>query len=423
MKKQMIISALLVTGVLQTQALESKIELKAPWTVNVEVKDGGKTVSQSFTIDPSPVKSVEREVYKDIKAWNPKNAAWQQQALSAIKSQECNTFNILKKDSLRLTDESGKTVYVRGKDYEADEAKGTFGKLGDPATPFPVVAGYQYQPRRLDSIILTADGKLALIKGEPRISVPEMPAIASGDRRIANIYIRGAVDGLTANDIYPVNPPVYAASSDVAEKLLPKTLAKLRNGEKIKIVAYGDSVTDGNYLPDQKSQRWQSQTVELLKKRFPKADIELVTVAKGGKNSSYFVDGENLFAQQLLTQKPDLVIQEFVNDSWISRPDFDKYYPYYLKEFRANNIEWIIIAPHFVYGMDERKSDPRPYVKMIKEFAAQNNIALADGSLRFNQIHQAGIPLDTLMLNSFNHPDPRGMKLFAESILALFPEQ
>jgi len=422
MKSQIILSALLMGGPV-IFAIESKIEVKTPWTIAVEVKDNGKTLSQNFTIDPSPVKTVEREVYKDIKVWNPKHAAWQQQALATVKSQECNTFNILKKDSLRLTDESGKTVYVRGKDYEADEARGTFGKLENSAVTFPAIASYQYQPRRLDSIVLTADGKLALIKGEPRINVPEMPAIAPGDRRIANIYLRGAVDGITANDIFPVNPPVYPVCSDVAEKLLPKTLAKLRNGEKIKIVAYGDSVTDGNYLPDQKSQRWQSQTVELLKKRFPKADIELVTVAKGGKNSSYFVDGDNLFARQLLTQKPDLVIQEFVNDSWISQPDFDKYYPYYLKEFKAGNTEWILLTPHYIYGMDERKDDPRPYVKMLKDFTAQNNIALADGSLRFHQIHQAGIPLDTLMLNSFNHPDQRGMKLFAESILALFPEQ
>ena len=32
-----------------------------------------------------------------------------------------------------------------------------------------------------------------------------------------------------------------------------------------------------------------------------------------------------------------------------------------------------------------------------------------------------GIPYNTLMLNSINHPDERGMKLFADSLMELFP--
>jgi hypothetical protein len=48
-------------------------------------------------------------------------------------------------------------------------------------------------------------------------------------------------------------------------------------------------------------------------------------------------------------------------------------------------------------------------------------VALADASLRWGRLWRQGIPYSTLMLNSINHPDARGMKLFADSLMALFP--
>ncbi len=33
-----------------------------------------------------------------------------------------------------------------------------------------------------------------------------------------------------------------------------------------------------------------------------------------------------------------------------------------------------------------------------------------------------GIPYTTLELNAINHPDERGMKLFADALMALFPQ-
>jgi hypothetical protein len=65
--------------------------------------------------------------------------------------------------------------------------------------------------------------------------------------------------------------------------------------------------------------------------------------------------------------------------------------------------------------------DPRPYVKGLRRFAARNPVALADASLRYGRLWRQGIPYSTLMLNSINHPDARGMGLFADSLMALFP--
>jgi hypothetical protein len=64
--------------------------------------------------------------------------------------------------------------------------------------------------------------------------------------------------------------------------------------------------------------------------------------------------------------------------------------------------------------------DPRPYVRGLRQFAAKHDVALADASLRYGRLWRQGIPYNTLMLNAINHPDGRGMRLFADALIALF---
>ena len=69
----------------------------------------------------------------------------------------------------------------------------------------------------------------------------------------------------------------------------------------------------------------------------------------------------------------------------------------------------------------EIDNDPRPYVTGLRQFAAKRNVALADASLRYGRLWRQGIPYVTIMVNAINHPDARGMKIFADSLMALFP--
>ena len=65
--------------------------------------------------------------------------------------------------------------------------------------------------------------------------------------------------------------------------------------------------------------------------------------------------------------------------------------------------------------------DPRPYVAGLREFGPEHKVALADASLRYGRLWRQGIPCSALMLNSINHPDARGMKIFADALMELFP--
>jgi hypothetical protein len=126
--------------------------------------------------------------------------------------------------------------------------------------------------------------------------------------------------------------------------------------------------------------------------------------------------------------KPDLIVSEFVNDAGLNPQQVEERYSQLLADFKAIGAEWIILTPHYVrpdwMGLSSQRdidNDPRPYVAGLRQFATKHSVALADASLRYGRLWRQGIPYNTLMLNGINHPNPQGMTLFADSLMALFP--
>ena len=188
----------------------------------------------------------------------------------------------------------------------------------------------------------------------------------------------------------------------------------------------------GTYVPDWEHNRWQEQFVARLKARFRHANIELLTEAWGGRNTSSYL-GEPLgsphnYQEKVLALKPDLIISEFVNDAGLKPAQVNERYGKLLANFQGIGAEWIILTPHYVrpdwMGLNRERDiddDPRPYVTGLREFAPQHHVALADASRRYGRLWRQGIPYSSLMLNSINHPDARGMKIFADALIELFP--
>ena len=126
--------------------------------------------------------------------------------------------------------------------------------------------------------------------------------------------------------------------------------------------------------------------------------------------------------------KPDLIVSEFVNDAGLKPAQVEERYSRFLTDFQQIGAEWIILTPHYTrpdwMGLTRQReidNDPRPYVAGLREFALKHKIALADASLRWGRLWRQGIPYQTLLSNAINHPDARGMQLFADSLLELLP--
>lgn len=379
--------------------------------------------------------AVTDERHDRLPLWVPSEPGWARtgRVLGCIYLDHV-AFRTLQGDSL-VVEGAGGIRYERGKDYEVEADWAALGRLegGRIGPDTPVLLSYRVATRRLDSVVLTAPphARLELREGQPHLATPVPPDLAPGEKRLANVWIPSGLARLGAANLFPITETRYPVPRKPrpapAAKLLPRTLAKLQSGEPLKILAWGDSVTAGYLGKDQ----WQEQFVEQLKHRFPKAHITLVTNGWGAHTSNDYVTAPAghpcNYEEQVLGCKPDLVVSEFLNDMTTDLAVVRRNYDRFLADFRARGIEWAILTPHYMseyMGLASERdilTDPRPLLPFLRQFAASNGVALADANLRWGRLWRQGLPFSTLMVNSINHPDKRGMQIFADSLVWLFP--
>lgn len=410
-----------------------RIEICGDWAVRVEDDRQNAVV---LAVSPAPVSVVTDEDCGELPLFNPKAAGWMKgYRLRGVTTQETTARGMLVRDSLSLY--AGTRLLKDGVDYGLDGEWGTIGRLegGTFLAGETVRASYSHLKARLDSIVLGPDGSLSMRTGEPHPATPPLPPLKAAERRLANIWIAGPLIKLTSANLYIVHETEYPVTArpdtPPAKVLTPRTWGKLTAGGKLRILAWGDSVTEGTYLNDRSIEGWQAQFVSRLRGKFPGAEIELLTEAWGGRNTnSYFAEPPGAlhnYAEKVLAVKPDLIVSEFVNDGGFRKAHVEENYGRILRDFRAIGAEWIIITPHYILPEwmggamhEESLDDPREYVRCIREFAVANNIAVADASRRYGRLRRQGLPYMTLMMNAINHPNPEGMKIFADSLMELF---
>lgn len=440
MNKVLLVPLLLCTTL--SAQIQAPIELKLVGDWEVEIKVGAPQPVTSLIQISAPAEiEIKAEKHVTLPVFNPKAGGWVKGAqLRGVRAQETTTPFLLNPESLVLTSspEDASPVLQKGRDYEVDLTWGTIGRTtnGVLSPDQPVFASYRYTPLRLDAVVQSRDGRIVLRTGEPKSAAPSPAKIEEGERHLANIWLPGRVAKLTTNHLFPILETAYPEqpkpSPTTAERLLPKTLGKLRSGAPLRLLAWGDSVTVGSYVPDPSRERWQEQFVTRLRNRFPKANIELLTEAWGGRNTSSYLSepsgSPHNYREKVLAVKPDLIVSEFVNDAGLNPQQVEERYSKLLADFSQLGTEWVILTPHYVrpdwMGLSRERDvdeDPRPYVAGLRRFAAKHEVALADASRRYGRLWRQGIPYSTVMLNSINHPDARGMKIFADALMELFP--
>ena len=413
-------------------------ETLGDWGVRVAGGRGGQTTAGTFVIAPPDVVEVINEKLPTLPVFNPAFPGWVKGvALAEVKAAECTVIRALDPDSLVVKSAPGRegVILARGRDWEADPEWGTVGRLaeGRIAEGQPVWASYRAALRRIDSVVMHGDGSLALLTGTPQIVLCQPPSIQAGSERLVNIYLPGRIEKLSDANFFPilesVCPPLAPDQPPQARARLPETLRRLEAGEKLKILAWGDSVTTYG--------RWQSMFVERLKARYPQADIELVTEAWGGRNTgSYLAEppgSAHNYRDKVLDARPHLIVSEFVNDAGMTPADVDRQYGRLLADFRGIGAEWIVLTPHYVMpewmgpgflerGQRDIDDDPRPYVAGLKAFVAAHpeHVALADAARRYGRLWRQGIPYLTLMENNINHPNVAGHQIFADALDEVF---
>jgi lysophospholipase L1-like esterase len=427
-----------------TESAPLNLRLTGDWQLRVTVParavgETAKAGTATLDVSPPTIVTVRAEKYDRLPLLNPQAAGWVKGVrLAGVVACECTVRGLLDPASLQLRagPQPDAPQFELGKDFGADLEWASIGRLtgGRIGENQPVYASYRHALLRIDSIVLGPDGRIELHKGKPEVATPVPPTPARGECRLANLWIAGRLGKLEPRNLFPILETAYpeapAASPSPAERRLPRTMHKLREGRPLRILAWGDSVTACGYLPD--AERWQAQFAARLQRQFPQAKIELLTEAWGGRSTtSYLAEppgSEHNYREKVLGARPDLVISEFVNDAGLTPPQVEERYGKFQADFAAIATEWIILTPHYVrpdwMGLTTEReidADPRPYVTGLRQFSARHGVALADASLRWGRLWRQGIPYSSLFCNAINHPNAHGMRLFADSLMALFP--
>ncbi|MEA2709835.1 MAG: hypothetical protein QOF78_2436 [Phycisphaerales bacterium] len=319
------------------------------------------------------------------------------------------------------------TVAERGKDYLLDEHWGTLTRIegGRIAADTDVKVTYFVQTMRLDTIEVDAAGKVDVVQGTPALTCPLPPPRTPGSTAWANVFMPYGSPVVQPWQVFEIGK--LFAEPDDAEmqrrgKFVEKTLAKLRRGEPVTIVTWGDSVTSGGDASTP-AKAFAQLFPARLRERFPKSKITHVNAGIGGSNT---VGRLPALQQEVLAHKPDLVTIEFVNDMGIPEDQLRKNYQSAFEQIRAAGAEIILITPHFV--MPEwmnlehpRGGETRPPVELLRKIAAEHHVGLADTSRRWAHLETEGLPYITLLVNGINHPDDRGHEMFVKDLMTFFP--
>jgi len=411
---------------------------------------------QTVEIDPPDVVKVTAEPMtkmktKDVKVYprsrqvnDPNPLYWGWVAGSRPKRYtacECTARFSLIPETLVVRKQDG-AAYEAGRDYELEPTWGAVARLpeGRIGADETVLLDYTCRMRRLDLVYLDADGKMKVRRGESAPVSPVAPELKRSEKKVATVWVDPMDKTVTEKNVFYVTEErypekTYAPGEWPAEKLLPKSLAKLRNGEKLRILAWGDSVTDGGYLPE--CDRWQHQFVARLRNAYPKASVGLESRGWGGRSSGTFLSTNTApagvnhpfnYRERIVGSDADLVVMEFVNDCGMSRDAVYSRYGKILADLTAAGKEWCILTPHYTRGdwmglasQQNIDDDPRGYVKAVREFCAEKGVAIADAAARWGRLYRQGIPYESLLVNTINHPNRQGMSYFADALMALFP--
>lgn len=401
------------------------VEITGQWQLTVD----GRTVE----VMPPEIMTVSDEKYRNIPVAQ-EGFSWNMGiALNGVEACGCSSYNALCPNTVQVRSLSGK-LFAPGIDYKLEPYWGRIGRTENSAIGenTSVRISYKWIPMRIDSVFQDSAGNLRYAMGVSKAWCPPIPEAAPGEIRLVNIYTDCQTDRLRDENIFPV---IEAELPTFLDPRMPgrisRTLAKLRNGGKVRILAWGDSVTECVYMPARN--QWQQILVRKLARAFPKAEIELISNGWGGRATSTFFEvpsGDiHNFQETVADVEADLVISEFINDCGLPESVWQETYPKVLKAFREKGSEWIILTPHYSrpdwMGLTCQKGknlekDPRGFVKFLRKFADDNNIALADAAKLYGHLQYCGIPYNTLMTNTINHPDRRGMEIFVKALLPCF---
>jgi acyl-CoA thioesterase-1 len=212
------------------------------------------------------------------------------------------------------------------------------------------------------------------------------------------------------------------AKREFGAAMLPKTQEKLRAGEKLRIVAFGDSITAGGEASTPKLIFWE-RWADALHEKYPRASIETINGATGGDAT---VQGLARLSEKVIAQKPDLVLIGFgMNDHnregyGVPLPAFTENLRKLVDRVRAESGAEVVLFsafppnPKWHFGSHNMAA----YAAATEAVAREKHCAFADVYPLWQKLNKRKKPED-LLANNINHPNDHGHWIYFQAFQAL----
>jgi lysophospholipase L1-like esterase len=212
------------------------------------------------------------------------------------------------------------------------------------------------------------------------------------------------------------------AKTEFGAARLPNTRRKLLAGEKVRIVAFGDSITAGGNASEPGLIFWE-RWASALRGKYPHARIETTNGATGGDTTA---QGLQRLQAKVLQQKPDLVLIGFgMNDHnregfGVPLDAFARNLRTMIGRIRAETSAEIILFsafppnPKWHYGSHNMAA----YADTTAGVAREERCAFADVYHLWLTAAARKKPED-LLANNVNHPNDYGHWLYFQALAAI----
>jgi acyl-CoA thioesterase I len=212
------------------------------------------------------------------------------------------------------------------------------------------------------------------------------------------------------------------AKTELGVARLPKMQQKLRAGEQVRIVAFGDSITAGGDASEPGLIFWE-RWAAALRAKYPRATIETTNGATGGDAT---VQGLQRLQEKVLQQKPDLVLIGFgMNDHnregyGVPLDKFAANLRTMIGRVRADTGAEIVLCsafppnPNWHFGSHNMQA----YADATERVAQEEGCAFADVYHLWMSLAARKKPED-LLANNINHPNDFGHWIYFEALQAI----
>ena len=228
---------------------------------------------------------------------------------------------------------------------------------------------------------------------------------------------------------YVHEPDDYLGRPEPMGEALPRTMSRLENGQSVKVVTCGDSVTGGamasGYLGlSPNAPAYPQMTVDALKWKFNNPNVVLDNSGIGGSTSEW---DASLLDRTIINKNPDLVTMCYgMNDSSYNRVGYTdaQFYNHikgridYIKS-RLPDCEILLVSSvygnYYTFPRERYESHARILHEIADEYAGQG-VGVCDPQAIESRMLTRKVFID-LMADNMVHPNDFGMRLITQTIL------